>query len=163
MENFSVNVIWSNEDECYIATIPEFSGLFAHGDTREEAIREAEVALEMFIEDMKEDGEEIPKPDTYNSFSGQTRLRLPKSLHRELSQQANLENVSLNTLLVKLLSERHVVRDVKKELDFIENCLISQIKVIDTKESVFSPETPTWSYAGPIQIDEWKKDFAEKK
>ncbi len=46
MYKYSINVVWSDEDECYIATIPEFKGLSAFGDTQEEAIQEAFVALE---------------------------------------------------------------------------------------------------------------------
>lgn len=55
MHKYSINVVWSDEDECYIATIPEFSGLSASGDSAEEAIQEAYVALEGFIEVYKED------------------------------------------------------------------------------------------------------------
>lgn len=135
MENFSVNVVWSNEDNCFIATIPEFDGLSAHGDTREEATKEAQIALEGFIEVMKEDGEEIPKPQTLNSFSGQTRIRLPKNLHRELSQQAHNENVSLNTYIVKLLSERNIIQRIFEDIEtikcFQENVMMAPLKKED--------------------------------
>jgi len=62
MFNYSINLIWSLLDECYIATIPEFPGLSAFGKTPEEAVKEAKCACELFIEDMVEDGEEIPQP-----------------------------------------------------------------------------------------------------
>ncbi|MFW5488407.1 MAG: toxin-antitoxin system HicB family antitoxin [Desulfovibrio sp.] len=39
------------------------------------------------------------------SFSGQLRLRMPSSLHRELSEKAEQEGVSLNSYLVYLLSK----------------------------------------------------------
>jgi len=116
MRHYSVNVVWSDEDNCYIAKIPEFEGLSAHGETMDEAIKEIYIALDGFIEVMKEDGEEIPAPQTYNSFSGQTRVRLSKSLHRDLTIQAKNENVSLNTYINQLLSERNAFKKILNEI-----------------------------------------------
>jgi predicted RNase H-like HicB family nuclease len=61
---YSVQLSWSDEDECYIATIKEFPGLSAFGDTPEEAAHEARIAAEGMIEDLKEDGEDVPEPVT---------------------------------------------------------------------------------------------------
>lgn len=47
----------------------------------------------------------IPKPSSINKYSGQWRIRLPKSLHAQLDIKAKLEGVSLNTLAVTLLAE----------------------------------------------------------
>jgi predicted RNase H-like HicB family nuclease len=43
---YSFQVAWSDEDRTYFASCPEFPGLLAHGDTPEEAIKEAGIALE---------------------------------------------------------------------------------------------------------------------
>jgi predicted RNase H-like HicB family nuclease len=91
MEKYSFNIIYSEEDEGYVATIPEFPGLSAYGETPEEAIEEAQIVLKGFIEVYKEDGCKIPAPHTFESYSGQTRLRLPKNLHAKLSKQAERE------------------------------------------------------------------------
>lgn len=124
MEKYSINIIWSDEDEGYIATIPEFPGLSAFGDTPEEAIEEANIALAGFIETFKEDGCKIPEPQTLTTFSGQTRLRLPKSLHAKLSRQAKREDVSLNTYLVQLLSEGHVKNQIGQQLNGIKQLVL---------------------------------------
>ena len=108
---------WSEEDGGYIATIPELSGLSAFGITRKEALQELEMAKSAYLEVFKEDGCELPEPDTLNSFSGQTRLRLPKSLHASLSRDAKLEGVSLNTYIINLLSERTISQRVEKKID----------------------------------------------
>lgn len=134
MDHYSVNVVWGEEDECFIATIPEFEGLSAHGDTQEEAILEARIALKGFIEVMEEDGEKIPEPNEYNSFSGQTRIRIPKSLHRDLSIQAQEENVSLNTLIVKLLSERNIVNKFAKDIEYLK--IIQDENIIKAFEAI---------------------------
>ncbi|CAN2042165.1 antitoxin HicB [Candidatus Magnetomoraceae bacterium gMMP-15] len=69
MFNYSINIRWSEEDEGYIATISEFPGLSAFGETPEKAAKEAIIASELFILDMIEDGEEIPKPKKSYSSS----------------------------------------------------------------------------------------------
>lgn len=62
IDKYSVNVCWDDEDNCFIATCLEFPLLSAHGDTREEAISEFQLVLEMAIESFTEDHLELPKP-----------------------------------------------------------------------------------------------------
>jgi len=59
---FQYSLTWSEEDKCYIATVTEFPNLSAFGKTRQEALKEAETAVDAFIEVLKEDSCEIPKP-----------------------------------------------------------------------------------------------------
>ncbi len=47
-------------------------------------------------------------------YSGQLRLRMPASLHRELARQASLEGVSLNTYLLCLISQGYGARAVSQ-------------------------------------------------
>ena len=106
MNKYGFRILWSDEDEGYIATCPEFPGLSAFGETQKEALAEALVAQRLFIEDMKERGEELPVPQVASRFSGQTRLRLPKSLHRLAAELAATENVSLNQFIVEAISQK---------------------------------------------------------
>ena len=91
MFKYSISLEWNEEDACYIATVAEFPGLSAHGNTPEEAAAEAREAAEGFLEVYKEVNCPIPEPAIHKPFSGQTRLRLPKSLHANLSRNANKE------------------------------------------------------------------------
>ena len=52
--HYSILIQWSDEDECYIVSLPEF-GKYArtHGDTYEEAVKNAQEVLELLIEDNK--------------------------------------------------------------------------------------------------------------
>ncbi len=127
MFKYSVNASWSDEDECYVALIPEFSGLSAFGDTPEEAVAEAKIAAEGFIKVFQEDDCEVPKPRKLSAHSGQTRLRLSKTLHLVLSQEAKAEGISLNSYIVQLLSERHVAYKTDKKLEIIQNILFGFI------------------------------------
>ncbi|RJQ56373.1 MAG: type II toxin-antitoxin system HicB family antitoxin [Desulfobacteraceae bacterium] len=126
MFKYSIFVAWSDEDEAYVATIPEFPGLSAFGDTPEKAIREAKTAAKGFIKVYEEDGCDLPEPNTITSYSGQTRLRLPKSLHAALSQEAQIEGISFNTYVINLLSERHAYRKINQELETIKRLLECQ-------------------------------------
>ena len=57
-----------------------------------------------------EDGIAIPEPDSIEDYSGQFKLRLPRSLHRQLALQSKREGVSMNQYCVFLLSQNNAVR-----------------------------------------------------
>lgn len=61
-KKYTIRTFWSDEDEAFIATCPEFPGLSAFGDTRAKATKEAEIVLEEFIKITLEDGETLPTP-----------------------------------------------------------------------------------------------------
>ena len=61
-------------------------------------------------------------------------MRLPKSLHATLNQEAQKEGVSLNTYLVSLLSERHMSKQLEKELSDLKNLVL--LSVLPTGEQV---------------------------
>lgn len=132
MFKYSINLAWSEDDSCYVATVAEFPGLSAFGESPEDAAEEAKIAVKGFLKVYKEDGCPIPKPITLKPFSGQTRLRLPKSLHTTLNQEAQKEGISLNTYLVSLLSERHVSKQLEQELSDLKNIVL--LSVLPTGE-----------------------------
>lgn len=61
---YSILIQWSDEDQCYIVSLPEF-GKYArtHGDTYEEAVKNAQEVLELLIED----NNNLPQPNIYES------------------------------------------------------------------------------------------------
>jgi len=117
MFKYSINLVWSDEDEGYIATIPEFPGLSAFGNTESGAVKEAKIAAEGFIAIYKREGKPIPEPMLLTPFSGQLRIRIAKSLHESLSQEAKKEGISLNSYINYLLSEKNAFNKVKKEIE----------------------------------------------
>ncbi|MDZ8026644.1 MAG: type II toxin-antitoxin system HicB family antitoxin [Nostoc sp. DedQUE01] len=68
MNQYSMIIQWSNEDRLFLVTIPEFSDRVimpcTHGRTREEAIRNGEEVIEMYLEAWQVEGESIPEPST---------------------------------------------------------------------------------------------------
>ena len=119
-QKYSFRVQYSEEDGGYIALSPEFPGLSAFGVSPEEAIRESETALELFIETYSDLDKPLPEPNVLKQYSGQIRARLPKSLHQWLTIRAEEEGVSLNTLMIQLLSD---VLSTVKARDIYENIL----------------------------------------
>ena len=110
MTRYGFKFSWSDEDGGFVVTCPDFPGLSAFGEAPEKALEEAKVALDLLVESHQAAGMELPEPTKAANYSGQVRLRMPKSLHRSLVQRAEMEGVSLNTLLVSLISERNAAR-----------------------------------------------------
>ena len=104
MVKYPINISWSDEDDEYIATCTSFPGLSAFGETEEEALREAKVALALFIESYQERGIPLPRPPGNQKFSGQLRLRLSKSLHERAARMASIDGVSLNQYISNALN-----------------------------------------------------------
>ena len=61
-------VQWSDDDQLFLVTIPEFANLVVmpctYGKTREEAIHNGEEVIEMYLEAWQAEGESIPEPRT---------------------------------------------------------------------------------------------------
>ena len=102
---YSLRVAWSVEDSAFVAECPEFEGISALGSSYGEAVSELEAALGLAVEASEEKGWAIPEPMMMPRYSGQFRLRVPRSLHGWLVDRAQRERVSQNTLVVELLSE----------------------------------------------------------
>ena len=117
MLKYPVSVKWSDEDEGFIAIVPGVQGLSAFGENQEEALRELNVAAEAFFESLKSSGQPLPVFEKLEPYSGQIRLRMPKSLHAGLSHSAERDGVSLNTYMVYLLEKRHSEKEIIRQMD----------------------------------------------
>jgi predicted RNase H-like HicB family nuclease len=62
MKDFHINIFYSEEDEAYVADIPDFEMCSAFGATPEEALAEVLIAKAALIEVMEEKGLAIPEP-----------------------------------------------------------------------------------------------------
>lgn len=62
MNRYEIIVYWSDEDECYIAEVPELPGCMADGADRQEVVRNVELVIAQWIETAQEEGREIPVP-----------------------------------------------------------------------------------------------------
>lgn len=95
-----------NADGPYFAArVVGIGGVSGMGATREEALASVERSFELWLDDAIADGLPIPEPTTEGEFSGQFRLRVPKAIHRDLTQRADQEGVSLNTWCASVLAQ----------------------------------------------------------
>ncbi|AOQ22737.1 hypothetical protein MTAT_27920 [Moorella thermoacetica] len=59
---YEIIIHWSEEDQRYIAEVPELPGCMADGETYEEAVRNAQIVISEWIETAKSLGRNIPEP-----------------------------------------------------------------------------------------------------
>ncbi len=62
MYKYETIIYWSNEDQCYIAEVPELSGCMAHGNSSETALSNVQEAMKLWIDTANEFGDLIPEP-----------------------------------------------------------------------------------------------------
>jgi predicted RNase H-like HicB family nuclease len=62
MHRYAIEILYSPEDEGYIALAPELPGCSAFGHHEEEALREIKIAMELWIKTAEKDRREIPQP-----------------------------------------------------------------------------------------------------
>ncbi len=62
MKDYHINLFYSDDDEGYIADIPDLSFCSAFGNTPEEALHQVEIAKAAWLESAMEDGRPIPQP-----------------------------------------------------------------------------------------------------
>jgi len=62
MKDYHINVFFSEEDECWVADIPDLKYCSAFGDTAEAAVREVMTAKEGWLETAKAENKPIPAP-----------------------------------------------------------------------------------------------------
>ena len=65
MYKYPIYMYWSEEDNCYVTSVPDLPGCMSDGKTPEEAIKNTQVIIAEWIEAAQEDGEEIPQPSSY--------------------------------------------------------------------------------------------------
>ena len=59
---YEVIIYWSDEDDSFIAEVPELPGCAADGETHQDALRNVEVVIREWMDTARELGRPIPKP-----------------------------------------------------------------------------------------------------
>ena len=62
MTKYEIILYWSNEDQAFIADVPELAGCAADGSTRQEALANAETVIAGWLETARELGRPVPEP-----------------------------------------------------------------------------------------------------
>ena len=107
---YRMEIIPDADEGGYTVWYPDLPGCLTCSDTIEGAIVNAQEAKMVWIKAALADGLEIPVPEDepdLSEFSGQFKLRMPKSLHRSLSINAKKEGISMNQYCIYLLSKNN--------------------------------------------------------
>ncbi|OGP82647.1 MAG: hypothetical protein A2Z08_03520 [Deltaproteobacteria bacterium RBG_16_54_11] len=59
---YEIIIFWSEEDNAFVAEVPELPGCMADGKTYQEALENAEQIIDEWIETAQEEGRLIPQP-----------------------------------------------------------------------------------------------------
>lgn len=105
---YRMEIIPDREEGGYTICFPDLPGCLTCADTLELAIANAADAKRAWLAAALEDGVEIFDPTLgrtdLSAYSGQFKIRMPKSLHRDLADHAREEGISMNQYCVYLLS-----------------------------------------------------------
>jgi len=64
--HYTVIIQWSDEDQCYVVSLPEWGDYcHTHGDTYEEALQNAREVLELLTESTLDEGKTLPTPQLF--------------------------------------------------------------------------------------------------
>jgi predicted RNase H-like HicB family nuclease len=62
MHKYEVIIYWSDDDQAFVAEVPELPGCMAHGDSPDAALSSCQTAMDLWIETAREFGRSIPEP-----------------------------------------------------------------------------------------------------
>ena len=93
-----------DEDGSYFIQFPDLPGCMTCGATIEEAIEMGADARKCWIESALKDNAFIPEPKVVDDYPDNFKLRLPRTLYKQLAVNASAEGVSMNQYCLYLLS-----------------------------------------------------------
>jgi len=94
----------------WTASVEELPGCTSQGKTSEEALGGIQSAMAKWIAVAVDEGREIPEPRSATSHSGRLLLRMPRTLHADLTRASEREGVSLNQFITDVLAAAVVWR-----------------------------------------------------
>ena len=113
---YRMEIIPDDKEGGYTAWYPDLPGCLTCAETIENVFANAQDAKKVWIEAALEEGIDIPIPSeepAISTYSGQFKLRMPKSLHRSLSMNAKKEGISMNQYCIYLLSMNDAAHQAK--------------------------------------------------
>lgn len=107
--SYRMEIVEDKEEGGFVVSYPELPGCITCGETIESAVANARDAKRTWLEAALEEGISIAEPDELEDYSGQFKLRMPRSLHRSLAEHSKREGISMNQYCVYLLSKNDVL------------------------------------------------------
>lgn len=137
--NYPITLI--PDEDGYFAEVRDLPGCMTQGDTAEEALAMIGEAKEAWIRAAYANRDEIPLPSDDDRFSGRLLVRMPRGLHRALSEQARDQGVSLNQWVVALLSEANPLRALQRQVNDLSR-QVFRLSSVANSSMVVPPSQP---------------------
>lgn len=109
---YRMEIVPDPDEGGFVVSYPDLPGCITCGETLESAIKNAEDAKCAWITAALEDGITIREPESLDDYSGQFKLRIPKSLHKTLAEHSRREGISMNQYCLYLLSKNDALYGV---------------------------------------------------
>ena len=106
---YRMEIIEDKDEGGFVASYPDLPGCITCGETAESAAANELDAKRQRLEAAIDSGIEIYEPDSLKDYSGQFKLRIPRSLHRTLAEHSRREGISMNQYCVYLLSRNDAI------------------------------------------------------
>lgn len=110
---YRLEIVPDPDEGGFVAYYPELPGCITTGSSLEEAAENAEDAKREWLTAALDSQTPIAEPSSIHDYSGQFKLRLPKSLHKRLAEHSREEGVSMNQYCVYLLSRNDTLEMFK--------------------------------------------------
>ena len=107
--SYRMEIVEDKDEGGFVVSYPELPGCITCGETIETAVANALDAKREWIKAAIAEGIQIQEPDSLEDYSGQFKLRIPRSLHKLLAEHSKREGISMNQYCVYLLSRNDAV------------------------------------------------------
>ena len=112
---YKLEIVPDTEEGGYAGRYPDLPGCITCADTIDKLAINAEDAKKSWLAACLEEEIDIPEPEGDNNYSGQFKLRMPKSLHKSLAEHSKQEGISMNQYCLYLLSKNDAIYTATKE------------------------------------------------
>jgi predicted HicB family RNase H-like nuclease len=99
-------VEWSDEDKCYVGSVPGWIGKCCHGEDEEEVYCQLCRIVDEWIDIYRKEERPLPLSTSHKEYSGKFQLRVGSNLHKALAIKALQSGQSLNSYCVEVLREQ---------------------------------------------------------
>ena len=93
---YRMELVEDPDEGGFVLSFPDLPGCLSCGETVEAAVANAVDAKKAWLSAAIAENIQIPEPDSLEAYSGQFKLRLPRSLHRSLAEHSKKEGISMN-------------------------------------------------------------------
>ncbi len=143
-ENLKYPIEILEDDDAYVASIPDLPGCVAYGDTVQQALDSLRTVRRLWLEGRLEAGLSIPEPAELDEYSGKFVLRITRGLHKALQRESRRQGVSLNQYIGQILAERHKLVDLDRTVrDAVSKCFARPDPACSSVMAFWSTATPT--------------------